>query len=318
MWKKYVLVTAFSAGTALLSATAPGQGYPDKPIRLVGSLPGGGSDLVMRLIAPGLKDALGQPVIVDNRASLLLGEIGAAAPPDGYTLIVVGSSFMIGHLLRKTTWDPIKDFLPVTLADAGPSVLLVHPSVPVKSVKELIALARAKPGTLNYGTGSPGSSAHLAGELFKSMVGVNLVWIPYKDQGLGMNALIGGETQVMFKDAGGVPAHIEAGRVRALAVTSGEPSPLFPGLPTVAASGVPGYEALAVDAVVVPARTPVAIIRRLNSEIVRSLQQPSVKQTLFNTGVIVVGNSPEELGKFMASEIEKWGKVIKEAGIRAE
>jgi tripartite-type tricarboxylate transporter receptor subunit TctC len=309
----------FSVGLMVLGSGAVcGQDFPDKPIRLVGSLAGGGSDLVMRLIAPALRDSLGQPVIIDNRPAILLGDIGSQAPPDGYTVIVVGTSFMIGHLLRETSWDPVRDFLPVTLADAGPSVLLVHPSVQVKSVKELIALAKARPGQLNYATGTAGSSPHLAAELFRGMVGVNMVWVPYKSNGLGMLSLIGGETQVMFKDAAAVESQMKSGRVRALAVTSAHPSALFPGLPALADAGVPGYEALAVDAIVVPAKTPATIINRLNLKIVRALNQASVKETLFNSGVVVVGNSPDELGNFLKSEIAKWGKVIKDAGIRAD
>ena len=311
------VVGMIAVGPMVLGAgAASGQQYPNQPIRMVGSLPGGGSDLVMRLIEPALRGSLGQPVIVDNRSSILLGEIGSQAPPDGYTLIVVGTSFMIGHLLRETSWDPVRDFLPVTLADAGPSVLIAHPSLPVQSVKELIALAKARPGKLNYASGAPGSSAHLAAELFKGMVGVNIVWVPYKDQGPGMMSVIAGETQVMFKDVAGVAPQIKSGSVRALAVTSAEPSPLFPGLTTLAAAGVPGYEALAVDAIVVPAKTPATIINRLNQEIVRALNQADVKERLFNSGVAVVGSSPEELGKFIKSEIAKWGKVIKDANIR--
>lgn len=305
-----------AAGPMVLGAgVVSGQEYPNRPIHLVGSMPGGGSDLVMRLIEPALRNSLSQPVIIDNRSSILLGDIGSQAPPDGYTLIVVGSSFMTGHLLRETSWDPVRDFLPVTLADAGPSVLIAHPSLPIRSVKDLIALAKAGPGKLNYAGGAPGSSAHLAAELFKGMVGVNIVGVLYKDQGPGMMSVIAGETQVMFKDSGGVAPQIKSGKVRALAVTSAQPSPLFPGLTTLADAGVPGYEALAVDAIVVPAKTPATIIHRLNQEIVRALNQADVKERLFNSGVVVVGGSPEELGKFIKSEVAKWGKVIKDADI---
>ena len=305
-----VVLTALSAGIVC------SQEYPSQPIRMIGSSPGGGSDLVMRLIAPTLKASLGQSVIIDNRPSLLIGEIGFKAPPDGYTLIVVGNSFITANLLRDTPWDPVRDFSPVTLADAGPSVLIVHPSVPVKSVKELIALAKARPRELNYASGAPGSTAHLAAELFRTMAGIAMVWVPYKDNGPGMMSMIAGETQVMFKDAAGVEPQMKAGRVRALAVTSAQPSALFPGLPTVAAAGVPGYEALTIDAVLVPAKTPATIINRLNQEIVRALNEANAKQTLFNSGVVVVGSSPEELGIFLKSSVARWGKVIKDSGIR--
>jgi tripartite-type tricarboxylate transporter receptor subunit TctC len=306
-----------SVGLIVLGVgTACGQDYPSQPIRLVGSSPGGGSDLVMRLIAPTLRNALGQPVVIDNRPTILLGEIGSKAPPDGYTVIVVGNSFYIGHLLRETPWDPVRDFLPVTLADAGPSVLIVHPSLPVKSVKELIALAKARPKQLNFATGAPGSTAHLAAELFKGMAGINMIWVPYKDNGPGMMSVIAGETQLIFKDAAGVLPQMKAGRVRGLAVTSAQPSPLFPGLPPIADAGLPGYEALTTDAIVVPARTPTAIVNRLNEEIVRALNEANTRQTLFNSGVVVVGSSPEEFGAFLKASIAKWSKVIKDAGMR--
>lgn len=294
-----------------------GQEYPNQPIRLIGSSPGGGSDLVMRLIAPTLRASLGQPVVIDNRATILIGDIGSKAPPDGYTVIVVGNSFIIGNLLRETTWDPVRDFLPVTLADAGPSVLVVHPSVPVKSVKELIALAKARPADINFASGAPGSTSQLAAELFKGMAGVKMVWVPYKDNAPGLMSVIAGQTQVMFANMPGVEQLMKDGRLRVLAVTSAQPSPLFPEVPTVAAAGLPGYEALTVDAVVVPARTPAAIVNRLNQEIVRALNEPNTKKTLFTSGVVVVGSSPEELGTFIKSSIAKWSKVIKDAGIRA-
>ena len=225
---------------------------------------------------------------------------------------------MIGHLLRKTTWDPERDFVPVTLADAGPNVLVVHPSVPVKTVKELIALAKSRPGQLNYATGPPGSSLHLGAELFKSMAGINITWVPYKGGGQAAASVLAGETEVVFAEAAASTPHIKSGRLRALAVTSLQPSALFPGMPTVASAGLPGYELLGIDAVVAPAKTPQAIVSRLNQEIVRALNQPSVKETLFNTGVVVVAGTPEEFGKFMRSEIVKWGKVIKDANIKLD
>ena len=313
-------MTVLFMGTACGQSPSSGsaQAFPEKPVRLIGSLPGGGSDLIMRLIAPSLRNTLGQPVIIENRPVFLLGEIGSKTPPDGYAMFVVGTSFMIGHLLRETTWDPLRDFAPVTLADAGPGVLIVHPSLPVKSVRDLIALAKSKPGQLNYASGPPGSAAHLAAELFKGIAGVNLVWVPFKSQGLGIVSMMTGETQVMLNSAAGTTPFMKSGQVRALAVTTAQPSPLLPGLPTLASSGVPGYESLQTDAVVVPAKTPAAIISRLNQEVVRALNLPEVKEALMNTGVVVVGNSPEEFGKFMKAEVVKWGKVIKDAGIKAE
>jgi tripartite-type tricarboxylate transporter receptor subunit TctC len=298
-------------------ACAHAQDYPIQPVRFVGSSPGGGADLVMRLIAPSVKTALGQPIVIDNRATILLGDIGSKAAPDGYTVVCIGNSVLIGHLLRETQWDPIRDFAPVTLADAGPSVLIVHPSLPVRSVKDLIALAKARPGQLNFATGAPASTGHLAASLFKSMAGINMAWVPYKDNGPGMMSVIAGETQLMFKDAAGLVPQVKAGRIRALAVTSAKPSPLLAGLPSIAeAGGLPGYEVLTIDAFVVPARTPAPIVTRLHDAIVRALNEPDAQRTLFNSGVVAVGSSPEELGAFMQTSIEKWRKVIKEAGIR--
>jgi len=196
-------------------------------------------------------------------------------------------------------------------------VLLTHPSVPVKSVKELIALAKARPGDLNYASGAPGATSQLAAELFKSMAGVKIVWVPYKDNGPGVLSVLAGQTQLMFANAPGVEELGKAGRVRILAVTTARSSPVFPGVPSVAEAGVPGYEALTIDAIVVPARTPQPIINRLNQEIVRALNEPATKKTLFNSGVVVVGGTPEELGSFIKSSIAKWSRVIKEAGIRA-
>jgi tripartite-type tricarboxylate transporter receptor subunit TctC len=231
-------------------------------------------------------------------------------------MVVVGTSFFTGNLLRDTSWDPIRDFLPVTLAAAGPSVLVMHPSVPAKSMKELIALAKARPGEINYATGAPGSTAHLATELLKAMAGIKLTWVPYKDNAPGLRSVMAGETQMMITNMPGIEPLMKAGRVRALAVTSTKPSPLLPGVPAMAEAGVPGYEALSVDGMVVPARTPAAIINRLNQEIVRALNEPNTKQTLFNSGVVVVGSTPEEFGNFMKASVAKWGKVIKDSRIR--
>ena len=307
----------FPVGLIVLAVGgAHAQDYPNQPIRMMGSSPGGSADLIMRLIEPTLRRSLGQPIVIDNRATILLGELGAKAPPDGYTMVVVGTSFFTGHLLRDTSWDPIRDFLPVTLAAAGPSVLVVHPSVPAKSVKELIALAKARPGEINYATGAPGSTAHLATELLKAMAGINVTWVPYKDNAPGLRSVMAGETQMMVTNIPGIEALMKAGRVRALAVTTTKPSPLLPGVPAMAEAGVPGYEALSADGMVVPARTPAAIINRLNQEIVRALQEPNTKQTLFNSGVVSVGSTPEEFGAFMKASVAKWGKVIKDSRIR--
>ena len=316
-------IVAAACGVLLIGA--PGsmraQDYPTRTVRfIVPYVPGGGVDFVGRTVAQKLSETWGYSVIVDNRpggGTNIGSELVARAAPDGYTLLIGGVPNTVNvTLYPKLSYDLIRDFAPVILLDTAPNVLAVHPLVPAKSVRELIALAKARPRELNYASGAPGSTAHLAAELFTRMAGIAMVWVPYKDNGPGMMSMIAGETQVMFKDAAGVEPQMKAGRVRALAVTSAQPSPLFPGLPTVAAAGVPGYEALTIDAVLVPAKTPAAIISRLNQEIVRALNEANAKQTLFNSGVVVVGSSPEELGIFLKSSVAKWGKVIKDSGIR--
>jgi tripartite-type tricarboxylate transporter receptor subunit TctC len=291
-----------------------GQNYPNKPIRIVTSEPGGGNDIVARLAAEGLTGSLGQRVIVDNRG-IVAAEIAAKATPDGYTLLIYGSNIWLMPYLRDNVpWDPLRDFAPITVAVNLPNILVVHPSLPVKSVKELVVLAKAKPGELNYAAGTIGVSPHLAAELFKALAGVNIVRVPYKGGGPALNGLIGGEVHLMFPNAGSVMPHIKSGRVRALAVSTAQPSALAPGLPTVAAS-VPGYETGAVICVFAPARTPSAIVDLLNREIVRVLNGAVVKERLFNSGSEVVANSPREFAAFIKSDMARMGKVIRDAGI---
>ena len=309
------------AGISVLGAgIAAAQEYPSKPIRIITSAPGGGNDFTARLIAQGLTGGpLGQPVVVENRGGgALPGVAVLQAPPDGYTLLVAGSSFMIGHLLEESPFDPERDFSPVCLAATTPNIVLVHPSLPVKSVKELITLAKARPGELNYSSSAAGATQHLSAELLKSMAGVNIVRVAYKGAGPGLIGLVAGETQIMISTAPSSQPHIKSGKVRALAVTSAQPSGLAPGLPTVAATGLPGYEVTSVDTLFARAKTPTAIINRLNQEIARVLTREDVKQKFFSAGSEVVAGSAQELGAMTKSEIAKWGKVIKEAGIKAE
>ena len=295
------------------------QSFPNKPVRFVTSEPGSANDITARLISQGISGPLGQPVIIDNRGGAVTsGTIVSQAPPDGYTLLIQSSALWSGPLLQTTAYDPVRNFSPITLATRSPGVLVVHPSVAANSVKELIALARAKPGVLNYGSGLTGASNHLAAELFKTMAGVNIMRISYKGGGLIINGLLRGEVQLSFPTAAAVASHVKSGRLRALAVTSAEPSALVPGLPTVAASGLPGYESEVTSGVFAPAKTPEAIVKRLNQEIVRLLNQPDIKQKFFDSGVEIVGSSPEQLAAKIKSDIARLGKVIKDAGIRAE
>ena len=311
---------ALVACTLLLAAGAPfAQGFPAKPIHIVTSEPGGGNDFAARLIAQGLAAGLGQPVIVDNRggaSGAIAGETVAKAPPDGHTLLLYGSNIWLLPFLReRVPYDPANDLAPVTLAVRAPNILVVHPSLPVKSVKELIALARARPGALNYGSGATGSSSQIATELFKATAKIDIVQIPYKGNGLALNALIAGEVQLAFATPGSVTAHIKSGRLRALAVTSAQPSPLLPGLPSVAASALPGYEALSIVGVFAPARTPAPVIAKLNQEIVSVLKRADVRARFINSGVEPVGSSPEEFAVTVKSEMTRLGKVIRDAGI---
>lgn len=301
---------------ALGAGPACGQNYPTKPIRVLSAEVGGGADFVARMVAQRISGPLGKQVVVENRPSRLIGDIALSATPDGYTLLLASSTFMFAPLFDKTSYDPIKDFAPISMLATAPNILVVHPSVPAKSVKELVALAKAKPGTLNYGSGGTGSSLHLAAELFKQMAHVDITRIAYKGAGPAMNDLIGGQVQIVFATAGTVTAHIKSGRVRALAVTSLKPSPLAPDLPTVAASGVPGYEIEAIYALVAPAKTPPAINKRLNQVIVQALNDTDLKEKFLNAGIEAASSSPAELDARTKSEIAKIRKLIKDQGIK--
>ena len=317
MNSKCILTAAILA--AILPAGLLAQSYPTKPVRIIVPLvPGGNLDIVARAVGQRLGEGLGQQVIVENRpgASSLVGtQYVAKSAADGYTLLAMANTFAsVPSVVANPGYDPVKDFTGVTLTCKVAQVLVVTPALPVKSVKELVALAKARPGDLNYASGAPGATSQLAAELFKSMAGVKIVWVPYKDNGPGVLSVLAGQTQIMFANAPGVEELAKAGKVRILGVTTARASPVFPGVPSIAEAGVPGYEALTIDAIVVPARTPAAIVNRLNQEIVRALNEPGTKKTLFNSGVVVVGGTPEELGAFIKSSIAKWSKVIKEAG----
>ena len=310
-------IAAAVLAAAVWVAPAQAQGYPTKPVRFVTSEPGGGNDIVARVLAEGLTASLGQRVIVDNRG-IVAAEIAKNASPDGYTLLVYGANiWLLPYLRERVAWDPLRDFAPITIAVQLPNVLVVHPTVPVKTTREFIDYARTRPGKLDYAAGTIGVSPHLAAELFKSMTALDLVRVPYKGGGPALNGLIAGETQVMFPNVGSVMTHMKSGRVRALGVSSAQPSALAPGLPTIA-SVVPGYEFVAVICLYAPAKTPRAIVEQLNREAARVLKAPDVKERLFNAGNEVVANSAAEFAAYMKADMQKMGKVIKDAGIRAE
>ena len=313
-----VMVGFITSVMLLGTDVVSGQTYPSKPIHIVTSGAGGSSDFTARLIAQGISGTLGQSVIVDNRAGIISYGMVAKAPPDGYNVLLAGAYFTTLTLLQNVPADPVKDFSPVTQTDRVPSILAVHPSLPVKSPKELIVLAKAKPGALNYGSSPAGTASHLGGELFKSMAGINIVRVTYKSAGLALNALMGGEVELMMTPPAASGPHIRSNRLRALAVTTAQPTALAPGLPTMAASGIPGFEMAIIAGVYAPAKTPEAIINRLNEAIVRVLKQPDIKQKFFDTGVEIVASSPGEHQAAVKADIARWAKVIKDAGIRAE
>lgn len=313
-----LMMLTYGVASAQDPSSLSGQAYPVKPIRIVTSLAGGGNDFKSRLIAQGIAEPLGQPVIVDNRATFATIETVMKAPPDGYTLLVQGGTVWIYPLMAKTVFDAFRDFAPITLVTSAASLVVVHPALPVKSIRELIALAKAKPGELNYGSGTSGTSAHLQTELFKSMAGLNILRVPYKGGGPTLIGLFSGEVQVMIEGIGEMGPHVNSGKLRGLAVTSLTPSPQFPKLPTVAASGVPGYEAVQLTGMWAPAKTPDAIVKRINQEVVRVLGQPDAKAKLFDTGGEAGRDTPEEFAARLKADIVRWTKVIREAGIKAE
>ncbi|OGA48780.1 MAG: hypothetical protein A3F74_25795 [Betaproteobacteria bacterium RIFCSPLOWO2_12_FULL_62_58] len=318
MLQPRIAVGIFAIGLMVLGAgSASGQNYPTKPVRIVTTVTGGSQDLTARLIAPKLAERLGQQVIVDNRGGIISMELVAKAPADGYTLLLASASLWTSQFLRDDVpWDVMRNYSPIALLVTSPNILVVHPSLPVRSVKALIALAKAKAGELNYSSGQSGASSHIAGELFKAMASVNIVRVAYKGQGPAMLSLITGEAQLSFPNAASATPFMKSGKVRALAVTSAQPSALAPGLPTVAASGLPGYESKAMLGMFAPARTPAPIIDRLNLEIGRVLNSADVKQRLFDSGAEVVASSAAELTAAIKSEMATTGKLIKDVGIR--
>ena len=298
-----------------------GQEYPSKTIRIIAASAGSSGDFAARLIAQGISGGLGQQLIVENRGGsvAISGELVAKAAPDGYTLLFMPSSlWLLPFMQDNVPYDPVRDFAPITLSGRTPAILVVHPSLRVKSVKELIALAKSRPGALDYASASTGSATHVASELLKSMAGVNIVRIPYKGTALALNGLLGGQTHLMFSTLAPALPHVKSGRLLALGITSAEPSALAPGVPTMAAAGLPGFEATSTQGMFAPARTPASIVNRLNQEIVRFLARPEVKEKFFNVGTDVVASTPEQFAAAIKSEMTRLGKAITDAGMRAE
>lgn len=296
------------------------QDYPTKPVRIITPGIGNSFDIASREIAQAITGPLGQPMIVDNRPpGVIPGQVVSQAAADGYTLLYSGSSLWIGQFIQaQTPYDPIRDFAAITLTTRSPLILVVHPSLPVKSVRDLIALAKAKPGVLNYASGATGAVNHLTAELFKSMAGVKVERIAYKGAGPALIDLMAGQVHLMFAVTGSVAPHMKTGKLRALAVTSVQQSELAPGLPTVAATGLPGFEAVSNAGIFAPVKTPKPILDKLQREIVRALNRPEMKKKMLDTGVEAIGSTPEEFTTAIKSEMASMGKLIKGLGIKEQ
>ncbi len=309
---------------AVAGASSVAQPYPTKPMRfLVGFTPGGASDITTRIIGQKLNEQFGQPVIIDNRAGAagaIAARIVAQAAPDGHTLLSGATSILAINpaLSPKLDYDPVKDFAPVSHMLSMPQVLVAHPSVKAANLRELIALAKARPGELNYSSSGGGSSSHLAVELLKFMTGINLVHVPFKGSGQSMPALLAGQVQLIFDPIPTSLPHVRSGRLRALAISTAKRSPAIPELPTAAESGVPGYESSLWYGVLVPAATPAPIVLRLNKALNDALRSPDLIERFAALGAEPTGGTPAAFGKTIHDEIAKWGKVVKSAGIKGE
>ena len=322
------IATSIAASTAAALMTVAGaavaQEYPVKAIRFIApNLPAGPTDILARLLGQKLSEAYGVPVVIENRAGAggnIGTEIAARTPPDGYTL-VTGNNATFGaniSLYRKLPFDPVKDFAPIVLVATQPNILVVHPSLPAKNVKELIALAKARPGQLNYANSGVGANAHLAAELFKSMTGTAIEAIAYKSAAPALIDVISGQCDLMFATSLSVMQHIQSGKLRALGVTTAKRVSAVKDLPTIAEAGVPGFEATTWHGVLTTAGTPPAIVNKLNADINRALQMPDVREKLAGLGAEIVGGTPKEFADHIAREIPKWAKVVKAAKVQLE
>ena len=304
------------AAAALVVGSAAAQDFPSKPVRFVTSEAGGNPDIMARLLGQGLSPVFNQPVVVENKAGgVIAGDTVAKSPPDGHTLLFYGDTLWLLPLMRKQVpYDPHRDFLPVTLAARAVNVLVVHPSLPVKSVQDLITFARARPKQLNYSSAALGTTIHLAAEVFNSMAKTEIVRVGYRGGTSAVSAVATGEVQVMFANVAAQP-FIKSGRLRPLGVTSANRSSVFPELPTIAEAGLPGFDVVSSFGIFTPAKTPDAIVTRLNREIVQILQRPATKERLGSVGLDIVASTPADLATMMKNSVERMGKVIREAGI---
>ena len=313
-----VALALVASGSAALAQTPR---FPVKPVRmLVGFAPGGATDIIARFISPGLADGLGQSVVVENRpgaSSLIAGELVAKAPPDGHTVLMTTQTLMTSGMIERRPYpDIVNDFASVALCATSALLFVVNPSLPVKSVKELIALARARPGELNYGSGGVGTTPHLSGELLATMARLKLVHVPYKGEAPAIIDVIAGHLPMMFSNVTASMAFVQAGKLRALAVTGPTRTPAVPGMPTMGEAGLPGFEVVGFFGVLAPAGTPREIVARLNSEIAKVLARPDIKERFASQALEPADKSPEQFNEYLRSEAVRWGKLIQEAGIR--
>ena len=317
---------ALSAGVAVAaSGSAVAQlPYPDRPVRILVPFPAGaGVDIVARMIGQPLSEAWGQGAVVDNRpgaGGTIACELAAKAAPDGYTLLLgnVSTFAMAPALYKNVNYDPVRSFAPITLIDTSANVLVTHPAVPATTTEALIALAKAKPGQINYASAGSGTSPHLAAELFKTMAGVDLVHVPYKGSPQALTDLLGGQTQLMFASLVSALPHIRQSRLRALGVTTLKRAAALPEVPTISESGLRGYDVAVWMGIVAPAGTPQRVIAQLNRQIARTLQSPDIRDRLAVQGLEAISNSPAAFGNYIASEVRKWSAVIKQAGVVAD
>jgi len=315
-----VLLACF---TTALSAAALAQTYPAKPVRVIIPWPpGGGADIVGRALAQRLSEHFRQQFVVDNRpgASGNVGtEVAARSPADGYTLLVIGANHATNtHLYSRLAFDPVKDFAPVSLLTGAPNILVVHPSLPARSVKEVLALARARPGQMSYGSAGNGTTGHLAMELLRMHAGVQMTHVPYKGGSQFLTDLVGGQVSLGFENVLSSSPLIRSGRLRGLASTGSKRSPALPDIPTVAESGVPGFEVVLWQGLLVPAGTPRAIVDQLHAATVASLQTPQLRERFAQLNVEAIGSTPEEFAAYLRNDLEKWGKVIRAIGVRLD
>jgi tripartite-type tricarboxylate transporter receptor subunit TctC len=320
---RHVEYVAVVLAISFIATGSLAQSYPSKPIRFISPYaPGGGTDILARLIGQKLSESVGQPVVIDNRpgAGGVIGtEIVAKSPPDGYTVMLASPSPIVvaPHLYRKLAYDPLKDLAPITLISAVPAVLIVHPTLAARSVKELVAVAKAKPGQLTFSSSGNGGTGHLAGEMLKMMAGVDMVHVPYKGTGPATTAVLSAEVSMSFGNMISVLPHVKSGRLRALAVTTPKRSPVLPELPAIAET-LPGYSAGPWYGVLAPAHTPAPIIARLNREIVKILRSPEIKENMSSEGADPIGSSPAEFAAHLNAESVRWGQVVKQAKMKID